>query len=254
MVDTTNNENILNSVKLALGGGLVSYSDDAFDNQLLLHINSTFLVLNQLGVGPSNLFMADATTSWSDFLVGASTDLNLVKSYMYLRVRLLFDPPSSSFVLDSMKEQIKEFEFRLNVHVDPEIERKDDGGDDTPSGDDDTPVVDVKNVQCVIAASSVRNNGYLATPVVIVVSKTGLYNISWTGWRSTSSGNMGTRLYINGEAQPIINDFANTYGLQATMNNVELVEGDRLTVYASSGSNTYVMWVSNLIIEEIVQE
>lgn len=119
MVIDMENETILNTVKLALGGGLVSYSDTAFDEQILLHINSTFTILNQLGVGPKELFIADRDSTWDNFLVDNSINLNLVKSYLYLRVRLLFDPPTSnSFVLEAIKEQIKEYEWRLNVYVD----------------------------------------------------------------------------------------------------------------------------------------
>ena len=113
---------ILGTVKLALGGSLVSADNTAFDEQLLLHINSAFTILNQLGVGPSELFIADKDSTWDEFLVGDSANLRLVQSYVYLRVRLVFDPPSSSFVMDSIKEQIKEFEWRLNVHVDPASE------------------------------------------------------------------------------------------------------------------------------------
>jgi hypothetical protein len=111
--------NILKSVKLALGGSLVSYSDDAFDNSLLMHINSVFVILNQLGVGPKEIFEANANSEWDEFLVENSEKLRIVQSYMYLRIRLIFDPPSSSFVLDAIREQIKEYEFRMNVHVDP---------------------------------------------------------------------------------------------------------------------------------------
>ena len=111
--------NILKSVKLALGGSLVSYSDDAFDSNLLMHINSVFVILNQLGVGPREIFVADENSEWDEFLVENSSKLRMVQSYMYLRIRLIFDPPSSSFVLDAIKEQIKEYEFRMNVHVDP---------------------------------------------------------------------------------------------------------------------------------------
>ena len=119
MVIDMENETILNTVKLALGGGLVSYSDTAFDEQILLHINSTFTILNQLGVGPKELFIADRDSTWDNFLVDNSINLNLVKSYLYLRVRLLFDPPTSnSFVLEAIKEQIKEYEWRINVYVD----------------------------------------------------------------------------------------------------------------------------------------
>lgn len=113
------NDYILDSVKLALGGNLVSSSSDAFDQQLLMHINSTFTILNQFGVGPKEPFVANKTSRWDEFLVEDSANLRLVQSYVFLRVRLMYDPPSSSFVMDSIKEQIKEFEWRLNIFVDP---------------------------------------------------------------------------------------------------------------------------------------
>lgn len=120
MINTADDEKILDSVKLILGGNLVSYNDDAFNQQILLHINSVFTILNQLGVGPRELFVANKDSTWDQFLVGDSTSLNLVKSYMYLKVRLLFDPPSSSFITEAIKDQIKEYEWRLNIQVETE--------------------------------------------------------------------------------------------------------------------------------------
>ena len=118
-------ENILESVKLMLG---IQNDYTAFDQQILLHTNSVFVILNQLGVGPSNIFSADSSSVWSDFLVNDSTDLNLVKSYMYLKVRLLFDPPTSSFAIEAMNKQAQEYEWRLNVFVDPPIGEEDNAG------------------------------------------------------------------------------------------------------------------------------
>ena len=109
-------DEILESVKLMLG---IQKDYTAFDPQLLLHINSVFTILNQLGVGPKESFIADANSTWDEFLVGDSISLDLVKADMYQRVRLLFDPPTSSFVLDSLNKQIQEYEWRLNVFVDP---------------------------------------------------------------------------------------------------------------------------------------
>lgn len=109
-------DEILESVKLMLG---IQMDYTAFDPQLLLHINSVFTILNQLGVGPKEPFIADANSTWDEFLVGDSISLDLVKADMYQRVRLLFDPPTSSFVLDSLNKQIQEYEWRLNVFVDP---------------------------------------------------------------------------------------------------------------------------------------
>ena len=118
-------ENILESVKLMLG---IQNDYTAFDQQILLHTNSVFVILNQLGVGPSNIFTADSSSVWSNFLVDDSTDLNLVKSYVYLKVRLLFDPPTSSFAIEAMNKQAQEYEWRLNVFVDPPSGEEDNAG------------------------------------------------------------------------------------------------------------------------------
>lgn len=109
-------ESILDSVKNALG---MVNEYRYFDSQILMHINSVFMILQQLGVGPDEGFsISDESSVWSDFL-DSSSSLNLVQSYMYLRVRMLFDPPTNSFLVDSMKQQVQEYEWRLNVAVDP---------------------------------------------------------------------------------------------------------------------------------------
>lgn len=106
-------DSILNSVKKMVG---IDADYNAFDVDVITHINSVFSTLNQLGIGPAAGFMiTDDTAKWSTYLVG-DLQLNAVKSYMFLRVRLLFDPPSTGFHTESMKEQIKELEWRLNVH------------------------------------------------------------------------------------------------------------------------------------------
>jgi hypothetical protein len=111
----TMSDSILNSTKKVLG---IEADYSAFDLDILMHINSVFTTLNQLGVGPVSGFMIeDAEPTWFDFL-GANVNLNSVKSYVYLRVRLLFDPPSTSYHLTAIKEQVKELEWRLNVAVD----------------------------------------------------------------------------------------------------------------------------------------
>lgn len=105
-------ESILTSIKKLLG---VSEKYDHFDADIIMHINSAFMVLSQIGVGPDNGFtIEDDTTTWLDYIPDGS-NLEAVKTYIYLKVRLLFDPPSSSFVLESMKRQIEEYEWRLNV-------------------------------------------------------------------------------------------------------------------------------------------
>lgn len=107
-------DSILNSVKKVLG---LEPDYTAFDPDILMHINSILMVLNQLGVGPKQpLVIEDAETTWDDFNDGRM-DLSAVKTYIYLRVRLLFDPPTSSFVVDAVKKQYEELEWRLNIQV-----------------------------------------------------------------------------------------------------------------------------------------
>lgn len=108
-------ESILTSIKKLLG---ISEDYTQFDQDIIMHINSVFLTLNQLGVGPEDGFsIEDETAEWYDFIED-NVKLQAVKSYMYLKVRLLFDPPLSSSVIDSMERMIAEYEFRLNVVVD----------------------------------------------------------------------------------------------------------------------------------------
>lgn len=107
---STVNSSILLSVKKMLGP---SADYDIFDPELIIYINSVFGTLHQLGVGPEEKFVITGDSElWSDFTTEGE-EIEEVKSYMYLRVRLLFDPPSSSFVLSSFKEQLKELEWRL---------------------------------------------------------------------------------------------------------------------------------------------
>ena len=103
---------ILNETKQVLGLG-ADYTP--FDQSIILHINSIFGILHQLGVGPEDqFFIVDETSKWESF-VGDTNKINMVKTYMYLRVRLLFDPPTTSFAIKAMEEQIREFEYRLNT-------------------------------------------------------------------------------------------------------------------------------------------
>lgn len=108
---------ILTSIKKLLG---ITEEYTQFDQDIIVHINSVFLTLMQLGVGPVEGFsIENASSEWTDFIQDNELLLNSVKSYMYLKVRLLFDPPSTGAVMEVMKEQIKEFEWRMNVMVDP---------------------------------------------------------------------------------------------------------------------------------------
>jgi len=104
---------ILNSTKKNLGLG-EDYT--AFDSDIVMHINSVFSTLNQLGIGPDTGFMIeDATEEWDEFL-GEDMNLNLVKTYVYLRVRMLFDPPTTSYLLGAYEKQIEQMEWRINIY------------------------------------------------------------------------------------------------------------------------------------------
>lgn len=106
---------ILTSVKKMLG---IEEEYKQFDADIIMHINSVFFTLNQLGVGPSNGFtIKDETATWDDYFEHGE-QIEAVKSYMYLKVRLLFDPPQTSSIMEAMKNQTSEFEWRINVDVD----------------------------------------------------------------------------------------------------------------------------------------
>ena len=110
-------ESILTSIKKLLG---IAEEYEHFDNDIIMHINSVFMILTQLGVGPSKGFViTDSSASWDDFLPEGGEKLQAVKTYMYMKVRLMFDPPTSSAVMESMNRMVNELEWRLNVAVDP---------------------------------------------------------------------------------------------------------------------------------------
>lgn len=107
---------ILASTKAALG---MTEDYKAFDPQIIMHINSIFSILQQMGVGPKEGFaIKDDSTFWSDY-TDNELELQMVQSYMYCRVRILFDPPMNASLLDALKTQYQELEWRLNVAVDP---------------------------------------------------------------------------------------------------------------------------------------
>ena len=92
---------------------------DHFDTDLLVHINACFSILNQLGVGPENGFVVtDDTQSWSSYIAD-NYILNMVKTYVTLKVKKIFDPPLTSSVLEAMDKESSQLEWRLNVAVDP---------------------------------------------------------------------------------------------------------------------------------------
>lgn len=106
-------DSILNTTKKILG---IAPEFTAFDLDIITHINSVFFVLNQLGVGPSEGFMiSDSTSKWSEF-IGADA-IVAVKSYMGLRVRLIFDPPATGPATDAMTKQSDQLEYRLHMYM-----------------------------------------------------------------------------------------------------------------------------------------
>ena len=106
-------ESILTSIKKMLG---IPEEYDHFDPDLIMHINSVLSILTQIGVGPSEGFrIEDDLATWEDFL-DDDTDYEAVKSYVHLRVKLLFDTSTfSSAVIESMNRMISELEWRLNA-------------------------------------------------------------------------------------------------------------------------------------------
>lgn len=109
-------DSILLSIKRLLG---VSEDCEHFDDEIIMHINSVLVILNQLGVGPPGGFIVtDTRQTWSMFIPNR-TDIEFIKTYVFMKVKLIFDPPQSSSAIESMNRVISELEWRINVAVDP---------------------------------------------------------------------------------------------------------------------------------------
>lgn len=107
-------ESILTSIKKLLG---IPESYDSFDVDIIIDINTVFVILYELGIGDSAFSILDSTATWGDFLKD-NKNLELVKTYMYLKVKLMFDPPTSTAAIQANKDLISELEFRINILVD----------------------------------------------------------------------------------------------------------------------------------------
>ena len=108
-------DSILTSIKKSLG---IYEEDTSFDTDIMMHINTVFMGLRQMGIGPSTGFAIDsAYYTWDEFL-SDNVLLEGVKTYIALKVRLIFDPPASSAVIEAMNRTISELEWRLNVQAD----------------------------------------------------------------------------------------------------------------------------------------
>ena len=105
-------ESILDSIKKLIG---IEDTETYFDSDIVTGVNSAFSSLNQIGIGLDDGFsISDNTKVWNNYLTDVRT-LELVKSYVHLKTKLLFDPPSSSSIVDIINKEISEFEWRLNV-------------------------------------------------------------------------------------------------------------------------------------------
>ena len=105
---------ILTSIKKQLG---INEDYTHFDTDIIMHINSTLLTLKQLGVTSNDEFiLIDATQNWSDY-IGDRKDLESIKTYIYLKVKLIFDPPANSFTIDALERYIRELEWRINTYM-----------------------------------------------------------------------------------------------------------------------------------------
>ena len=111
-------ESILLSIKKLLG---IMPEYTHFDDDIIIHINTAFAALNQLGIGPKGGFMiVDENSAWEEYTT--ETNLNMVKTYIYLKVRLLFDPPTSTALIESINRTISELEWRIFLEGDPKSE------------------------------------------------------------------------------------------------------------------------------------
>jgi hypothetical protein len=103
-------DSILNSIKKLHG---ISEEDTSFDTDMLIHINNVFMILNQLGVGPSDgFYIEDDVATWDDYVPNKFITRS-IQSFMYIKVRLVFDPPASPTIVDALKSSAKEDEWRI---------------------------------------------------------------------------------------------------------------------------------------------
>lgn len=121
-------DSILNSVKKMLGG--ISEECEDFDNEIIIHINTVLAILTDMGFGPKDGFMiADSSATWSEFIPNIIR-FNMVKTYVGLKVKMIFDPPESSYLKESIEHNLEEIEVRLNNIVNYEFREEDEEDDE----------------------------------------------------------------------------------------------------------------------------
>lgn len=115
MTESVLNSSILITIKKLLG---IADEDTSFDMDITIHINSALLTLNDLGVGTEQPFVVESKDqTWAQFIQGSVSEYESVKSYIYLKVKLIFDPPGTSFAIDAMQKLVDEYAWRLNVRA-----------------------------------------------------------------------------------------------------------------------------------------
>lgn len=115
------NDSILVSVKKMLG---IAEDYEHFDLDIMIHINSAFMVLTQLGIGPADGFSITSKDQvWSDFIPDGDLRYESVKTYVYMKTKIIFDPPTSSMVMEALKQSISEYEWRLNNAYEIDLEK-----------------------------------------------------------------------------------------------------------------------------------
>lgn len=108
-------DSILNTVKKLLG---IDVDDTSFDDDIIILINSSMLSLSQMGIGPVNGFIVTSSVDkWTDYISDNTINLEGVKTYLYLKVKLTFDPPTNSTVIEAMKKTLEELEWRMMLSV-----------------------------------------------------------------------------------------------------------------------------------------
>lgn len=109
-------DSILNSVKKLLG---IQSEDISFDTDILIHINSAIFVLSQLGVVENGYMITSANDTYEEMIGDEVKEISGIKTYLFYKTKIMFDPPTNGAVLETMKQQIAELEWRLNLSVDP---------------------------------------------------------------------------------------------------------------------------------------
>lgn len=152
-------DSILDSVKKSLG---VQNDLTAFDQDIIMSINSVFSVLNQIGVVSStgSYRIEDNKATWTEFFGNNDVLVDMLKTYTYLKVRVIFDPPTSSFVLDSIKSQAQELEWRINIEAENSDFSSNYGSKTSFEKVDSLPDVGKPNIVYLVANGGSDDNVY----------------------------------------------------------------------------------------------